>query len=86
MSEMYMKSQPFLNEYESAAKHFLVCLSFIIRGLNQDQINVIFCATIPNWYSTVEKSDKICASESWESAHTWVEKQLIGKIMKYAKL
>ena len=81
-----MKSQPSLDEYEPAAKRFLARLSLIVRGLNQDQINVIFRVTIPNWYSTAEKADKIRASESWESAHTWVENQLIGKITEYAKL
>ncbi len=74
-----MKSQPSLNKYEPIAKRFLACLSFIVRGLNQDKINVIFYATISNWYSTAKKSNKIRDSESCESAHTWVENQLIGK-------
>ncbi|WP_375449064.1 hypothetical protein [uncultured Nostoc sp.] len=73
ISKMYIKSQPSLDEYTLAAKHFLACLSFIVRGFNKDQINVIFCATIPNLYSTPKKEDKIRASKSWESTHMWVK-------------
>lgn len=48
VSEMFMKSQPSFDKYEPVGRHFLICLSFIVRGFNQDQINVISCATIPN--------------------------------------
>lgn len=86
MSEIYMKSQPSFDKYKPAAKRFLARLYFIVRGLNQDQIKVIFRTTIPNWYSSAKKADKIRASESWESTYTWVKKQLINKIMEYLKL
>ena len=64
LSEMYMKSQPSLDEYEPATKRFLAYLFFIVCGLNQDQINVIFYAAIPYCYNTAKKADKIRASKS----------------------
>lgn len=86
LSEMYMKSQPSLDEYEPATKRFLAYLFFIVCGLNQDQINVIFYAAIPYCYNTAKKADKIRASKSWEFTHMWIENQLISKIMEDLKL
>lgn len=85
-SEMYLKSQPSLEEYEPAAKRFLARLCFVVRGLHQDQLMVVFRATLPAWYASADKADKIRASEIFESAHTWVETQLIDKMQAYAKL
>ena len=61
--EIFMKFQPFFDKYEPNTKCFLACLSLIVRGLNQDQINVIFCTMILNWYSIAEKADKIHSSK-----------------------
>lgn len=83
---MYLKSQPSLKEYEPAAKRFLARLCFVVRGLHQDQLMVVFRATLPAWYASANKADKIRASEIFESAHTWVETQLIDKMQAYAKL
>lgn len=84
--ESYLKSQPSLDDYALAMKRFLARLSLVVRGLHQDQIMVVFRATVPNWYSTAEKADKLRASELFESAHTWVETQLIDKLHSYSKL
>ena len=85
-SKMYLQSQLFLEEYELAAKRFLARLCFVMRSLQQDQLMVVFCATLPAWYASANKADKIRTSEIFESAHTWVEIQLIDKMQAYAKL
>lgn len=85
-SERYLRSQPSIEEYEPAVKLFFARLSLIVRGLHQDQLVVLFRATLPFWYSSAGKADKFRVSELFESAHTWVETQLIGKIQSYSKL
>lgn len=85
-SERYLKSQPSIEGYEHAVKPFFARLSLIVRGLHQDELMVIFRATLPFWYSSAEKVDKVRVSELFESAHTWVETQLIGKLQSYSKL
>ncbi len=46
-SKIFLKSQPSLKEYESAAKRFLACLCIIVHGLYWDQLIAVFCATFP---------------------------------------
>lgn len=81
-----MKKQGTLEEYDAAAKAFLGRLSLLVRGLHQDQLMVIFRATLPNWYNTSDKSDKLAMSESFEAAQTWIDSQLIGKMRAYTRL
>ncbi len=69
-SEMFLKSQPSLEEYEPAAKRFLARLCLIVCGLHQDQLMAVFRATLPAWYASADKADKIRTSEIFESAHT----------------
>lgn len=85
-SEMYLKSQASLEEYEPAAKRFWARLSLVARGLQQDQLMVVFRATLSAWYHNADKADKIRASEMFESADTWVETQLINKMQAYSKI
>lgn len=72
---MYLKSQPSLKE-----KQFLARLSLVVRGLKEDQILVIFRASVPTWYSSAKKADKVRIFEIFEFVRTWVENQLIGKL------
>lgn len=81
-----MKKQRTLEEYYAAVKIFLSCLSLLARGLHQDQLIVIFCATLPNWYHTCGKSDKLAMSKSFEAAQTWIDFQLIEKMKAYTRL
>ncbi len=85
-SEMFLKSQPSLEEYEPTAKRFLARLCLIVRGFYQDQLMAVFRAILPAWYASADKVDKIRTSEIFESAHTWVETQLINKMQAYTKL
>ncbi len=65
-SEMFLKSQPSFEEYEPAAKRFLARLCLIVRELHQDQLRAVFRATLPAWYASANKADKICTSEIFE--------------------
>lgn len=47
-SEAFMKKQGTLEEYDAAVKVFLGRLSLLVCGLHQDQLMVIFRATLPN--------------------------------------
>ena len=85
-SEAYLKSQPSIDDYALAVKRFLARLSLVVRGLNRDQVMVVFRATVPNWYSIAEKADKLRTSELFESVHTWVETYLIDKLHSYSRL
>lgn len=49
-SEVFMKKQKILEEYNTAIKVFFGYLSLPVCSLYQDQLIVIFCATLPNWY------------------------------------
>ena len=69
-SEAFVKKQGTLEEYDAAVKVFLGRLSLLVCGLHQDQLMVVFRATIPNWYSTAEKNDKMAMTESFETAQT----------------
>lgn len=79
-SEMYLKYQPSLKEYKPVAKQFLARLSLVVRGLKEDQILVIFRASVPTRYSSAKKADKVRIFEIFEFVRTWVENQLIGKL------
>lgn len=81
-----MKQQGSLEDYEQVVKLFVARLSLLVRGLYQDQLMVIFRASVPLWYSTADKADKIALSESFEAAQTWVDSQLIGKMKAYARM
>ena len=85
-SKIYLKSQPSLEEYEPATKRVLARLCFVVQGLNQDQLMVVFRATLSAWYASADKADKIRAFEIFKCAHTWVETQLIYRMQAYAKL
>lgn len=85
-SEIYLKSQPSLEEYELAVKRFLACLCLVVHGLHQDQLMAVFRAIFLAWYPNANKADKIRTSEIFESANTYVENQLINKMQAYTKL
>ncbi len=68
--ELLIKSQLFLNKYKPIVKSYLISLFLIVRGLNQDKINVRFRTTISRWYSTAKKVYMMRNFESWEFAHT----------------
>ena len=61
-------------------------MSFIVHEFNKEQIIILFELMHLNWFCTMEKIDRIHTSEVWESAYTWVENYLIGKLIKYIKL
>ncbi len=47
---------------------------------------IVFQATVPNYYSTAEKANKLHTFELFESAHIWVETYLINKLYSYSRL
>ncbi len=85
-SEAYLKSQPSIDDYAFAVKRFLARLSLVVRSLNWDQVMVVFQVIVPNWYSIVEKTEKLSTSELFESTYTWVETYLIDKLHLYSRL
>lgn len=85
-SETFLKKQGSLEEYDQAVKLFVARLSLLVRGLYQDQSMIVFRASVPTWYTTADKADKVSMSESFEAAQTWVDSQLIGKMKAYARM
>lgn len=85
-SENYLKTQPSLDDYALASKRFHARLYMVVRGLSRDQVQVVFRATVPNWYCKADKGDQLRVSELFETAHTWVESHLIDKLSAYSQL
>lgn len=85
-SKNYLKTQPSLDDYTLTSKRFYARLYMVVRSLSRDQVQVVFWATLPNWYGKADKGDQLCVSELFEATHTWVESHLIDKLSAYSQL
>lgn len=71
--------------HEHGVKLFVARLSLLVRGLKQDQLSVIFRATVPSFHNTLDKAERLAMSESFDSAQLWVDKLLVERMKGYTR-
>lgn len=55
-------------------------------AVREDKVQVVFRATVPNWYGKADKGDQLRVSELFEAAYTWAESHFVDKLGTYSKL
>ncbi len=86
VGSMFLQSARDQAEYEDCALAYYYCLSLILRGFNQAELDVLFSTSLPSFYGRCNKDGKKALKDAFESAYHHVECELIENITAEANL
>ena len=73
-------------DYKDCALVYHYYLSFILRGFNQAELDVLFSTSLPFFYGRCDKDGKKALRDAFKSAYHQVERELIANITVKANL
>lgn len=73
-------------KYKNCALAYHYCLSFILCGFNQAELDILFSTSLPSFYGRCDKDGKKALRDAFESAYHQVERELIANITAEANL
>ncbi len=86
VGSIFLQSARDQAKYEDCALAYHYCLSLILRGFNQAELDVLFSTSLPSFYGRCDKDGKKALRNAFESAYHHVERELIENITAEANL
>ena len=77
MGSIFFQDKSNLADYEDHALAYYYHLFFILCGLNQTELNVLFSPSLLFFYCICNKNGKKALKDGFESAYHWVKRKLI---------